>query len=352
MKIKLKPIDKQVVVITGATCGIGLTTARMAAEQGATLVLAARNGAALEQLAQELVADEVPVATVVADVGKADDVARIGEAAIGHFGRIDTWINNAGVAVFGKLEEVQPEDHRRLFETNFWGVVNGSLEALKYMKARGGALINLGSEVSDRAVPLQGMYSASKHAVKGFTDALRMELEHDKVPVSVTLIKPAAVDTLFAVHAKNYMDREPALPPPIYAPEIVASAILYAAQHPKRDVFVGGAAKAMSVGGFNMPALMDRYMSQAMFKQQRSEVPVATERPDALHAFDPAQELRERQGMSDKVVERCPYTAVSLRSEPVMTALLGGSALYAVWSMRRKGQRPLSGSGHQASGTR
>ncbi len=337
MKFKLKPISKQVVVITGATCGIGLTTARMAGEQGATLVLAARNGAALEKLAQEFAADEVPVATVVADVGSAADVARIAETAIEHFGRIDTWVNNAGVAVFGRLEDVQPEDHRRLFDTNFWGVVHGSLEAVKYMKARGGALINLGSEVSDRAVPLQGMYSASKHAVKGFTDALRMELEHDKVPVSVTLIKPAGVDTLFAVHAKNYMDREPALPPPIYAPELVAQAILYAAQHPKRDVFVGGAAKAVSVGGFHLPALMDKYMASAMFKQQKSDVPAGKERADALHAFDPAQELRERQGMSANVKESCPYTAVSLRSKPVMAALLGGSALYAVWNWGRKG---------------
>ena len=344
MKIKLKPIDKQVVVITGATSGIGLTTARMAAEQGATLVLSARNGQALKQLAQEFAADEVPVTTVTADVGKAEDVARIGQAAIDHFGRIDTWINNAGVSVFGRLEDVQPEDHRRLFDTNFWGVVHGSLEAVRHLKGRGGALINLGSEVSDRAVPLQGMYSASKHAVKGFTDALRMELEHDKAPVSVTLIKPAAVDTLFALHAKNYMEREPTLPPPIYAPEIVARAILYAAQHPKRDVFVGGAAKAFSVGGFHMPSLMDRYMSKAMFKQQKSEMPTRSDRPDALHGFDAGQELKQREGMSYKVVERCPYTAVSLRSKPVMAALLGGSALYAVWSWGRKDQRQgLSG---------
>lgn len=338
MKIRLKPIDTQVVVITGATSGIGLTTARMAAHQGATLVLSARNGAALEQLAQEMSADDVPVATVVADVGKADDVARIAETAIGRFGRIDTWINNAGVAVFGRLDEVQPEDHRRLFETNFWGVVNGSLEALKYMRTRGGALINLGSEVSDRALPLQGMYSASRHAVKGFTDALRMELEHDKVPVSVTLIKPAAVDTLFAVHAKNYMDREPTLPPPIYAPDVVARAILYAAQHPKRDIFVGGAAKALSVGGFHLPGLMDRYMSKALFKQQRSEVVARKDRPDALHGFDPAQDLPERQGMSNKVVETCPYTALSMRGKPVMAALVGGGALYAVWNWARRGQ--------------
>ena len=203
MKLKLKPMSKQVMVITRATSGIGLTTARMAVKQGATLVLAARNRAALDTLAQQLAADAVPVATVVADVGNTADVAPIAETAPARFGRIDTWVDNAGVAVFGRLEQIPQEDHRRLFDTNFWGVVNGSLEAVKTMKEHGGALTNLGSEVSDRAVPLQGMYSASKHAVKGFTDALRVELEHDKVPVSVTLIKPARIDTLFAVHAKT-----------------------------------------------------------------------------------------------------------------------------------------------------
>jgi short-subunit dehydrogenase len=248
-------------VITGATSGIGLTTARMAAEQGAKLVLAARSADALDQLASELRKQGSQVCTVAADVGEPADVERIGRAAMERFGRIDTWVNNAGISIYGRIEDIPLEDHRRLFQTNFWGVVHGSLEAVKHMKSRGGgALINLGSEASDRAIPLQGMYSASKHAVKGFTDALRMELEHDKAPISVTLIKPAAVDTMFTVHAKNYMDKEPALPEPIYAPEIVARAILYAAQHPKRDVFVGGMAKVLSVGGFTMPRLLDRYL--------------------------------------------------------------------------------------------
>ena len=167
MKIKLKPIDKQVIVITGATSGIGLTTARMAAEQGATLVLSARNGQALEQLAQEFAADEVPVTTVTADVGKAEDVARIGQAAIDHFGRIDTWINNAGVSVFGRLEDVLPEDHRRLFDTNFWGVVHGSLEASKtrcVCGRRGEGVLGGGIShaVIDGPVYVQGHVQAAK----------------------------------------------------------------------------------------------------------------------------------------------------------------------------------------------
>lgn len=337
MSIKLRKLNEQVMVITGATSGIGLTTASMAASQGARLVLAARSQDALDELASELRMRGSEVATVSADVGKLADVERIGQAALERFGRIDTWVNNAGISIFGRLEDVSPEDHQRLFQTNFWGVVHGSLEAVKRMKTRGGgAIINVGSEVSDRAVPLQGMYSASKHAVKAFTESLRMELEKEDAPLSVTLIKPAAIDTMFAVHAKNYMDKEPALPPPIYAPEIVAEAILHAAQHPKRDVFVGGAAKMISAGSRLMPRLFDRYMRAAMFRQQKSPVGAEAGRRDALHAPNPAHELRQRQGMPGHIHERSLYTAASLRKTPLLTALLGGGALLAAYSLSRR----------------
>src|SRR4029078_6221271 len=117
---------------------------------------------------------------------------------------------------YGRLDVVEDQDSRRLFEINFWGVVNGSLVALPYLKRHGGALINVGSEVSEAAIPLQGMYAASKHAVKGFTDALRVEIEEvDKAPVSITLIQPTAVETAFPRHARNYLDKEPKLPDPM-----------------------------------------------------------------------------------------------------------------------------------------
>jgi hypothetical protein len=216
-------------------------------------------------------------------------------------------------------------------------VVHGSLEAVKHMKTRGGgAIINLGSELSDRSIPLQGLYAASKHAVKAFTDALRMELEKEGAPLSVTLIKPAAIDTMFTVHAKNYMEKEPALPPPIYAPEIVARSILYAAQHPKRDVFVGGASKAISSAGFAMPRVLDKVMNATMFRQQQSDQPSAPDRRDALHQPDPHNALRQRQGMDAHVAEHCPYTAVSLRANKIMPALLGAGALFAAWKLARR----------------
>jgi len=334
MAVQLRKINEQVVVITGATSGIGLTTARMAAEQCAKLVLAARSGEALDQLASELRRTGTQVATVVADVGNPADVERIGQAAMERFGRVDTWVNNAGISIFGRNEDVSLDDMQRLFDTNYWGVVHGSLEAVKHMKTRGGgAIINLGSELSDHAIPLQGIYAASKHAVKAFTDSLRLELDKEKAPIAVTLVKPAAVDTMFVAHAKNYMDKEPSLPPPIYAPELVAKTILYAAQHPKRDVFVGGAAKALSTGNFAMPAMLDRYMRATMFKQQQSPTPSAPNRRDALHEPNPQHELRERQGLSEHVIETCPYTALSLRKGKVMGVLLGAGALFAAWKL-------------------
>jgi len=342
MAVQLRKLDEQVVVITGATSGIGLTTARMAAEGGAKLVLAARGAEALDQLASELRRTGTQVATVAADVGKRDDVERIGQAALQRFGRIDTWINNAGISIFGRNEDIPLEDMQRLFQTNYWGVVNGSLEAVKHMKTRGGgAIINLGSELSDHSIPLQGIYAASKHAVKAFTDSLRMELEQDKAPISVTLVKPAGIETMFVPHARNYMDKEPALPSPVYAPELAAKAILYAAQHPKRDVFVGGAAKALSASNFAMPALLERYLRATMFKQQQSKAASASDRQDALYAPHPRQELRQRQDQSKSVVENCAYTAASLRSNKVVPLLVGGAALFAAWKLaRRPGLRP------------
>ena len=333
----LRKLHDQVMVITGATSGIGLTTARMAAARGARLVLAARSKEALSELADEMRSRGVQVETVTADVGEIPDVERIGQKAIDRFGRIDTWVNNAGISVFGRLEEVAPEDHHRLFQTNFWGTVNGSLEAARRMKrGSGGAIINVGSEVSERAIPMQGMYASSKHAVKGFTDALRMELEKEGTPLQVTLVRPAAIDTMFAVHAKNYMDKEPALPPPVYAPEVVADAILYCAEHPKRDVYAGGASKMISTGSKLMPGLFDRFMNASMFDQQQSSRPSLPGRRDALYKPDPATELRQRQGMPQNVHERSLYTKTSLRSSPVTTALVAGGALLAAFSLSRR----------------
>src|SRR5690348_15497520 len=190
-----KSLKDQVIVITGASSGIDLATAREAARRGAKVVLASRNAEELRQITDEIRAAGGSAISVAADVAEPDAVERIGESAAREFGGVDTWVNNAGVSIYGKLTDIPLADKRRLLDVNFWGVVNGCRTAVRLMRDHGGTIINVGSEVSDRAIPLQGIYSASKHAVKGYTDALRMELEHEELPIFVTLVKPSAIDT-------------------------------------------------------------------------------------------------------------------------------------------------------------
>jgi short-subunit dehydrogenase len=274
MNISLKPLDQQVVVITGASSGIGLATVQGAAQAGAKLVLAARSEQTLSEIAAAINAAGGEAIHVVADVGDRAQVQRIAAAAIQRFGRIDTWINDAGGSIYGRLTEVSEQDSRRLFDTNFWGVVNGSLAALPHLREHGGALINVGSEVSDAVIPLQGMYSASKHAVKGFTDALRVEVQQiDKLPVSITLIQPTAVDTPFPQHAKNYMEREPKLPEPQLDPHKVAAAILHAATKKTRDIKVGAMAKLDTAMHKILPGIAEKLEARHAHTQQYDEAP-------------------------------------------------------------------------------
>lgn len=329
MSVQLKKLAEQAIVITGASSGIGLVTARMAARQGAKLVLAARSEDALRQLSNEIEADGGRAVTVVADVGHEDDVRRIARAAFENFGGFDTWVNNAGVSIYGRVLDVSMEDHRQLFETNYWGLVHGSRIAAEHLRTRGGAIINVGSSLSDRAIPLQGTYCASKHAVKGYTDALRMELEEEGAPISVTLIKPSAIDTPYKDHAKNYLPVEPQNPPPVYSPETVAEAILYSAEHPERDVFVGVGGKAMSLGGKYAPRLTDKVMEAALFDIQQTDRPSPADRTDGL--YNASEDLRERGGYDGHVAESSLYTKASLHPLVTGALLLGSGLALAAW---------------------
>jgi short-subunit dehydrogenase len=274
MAISLRPLNEQVMVITGASSGIGLATVEAAAKAGAKLVLAARSEQTMDGVVARLNAGGCDAIFVPADVGNRAQVRRVAQAAVQRFGRIDTWVNNAGVSIYGRLDEVSEEDSRRLFDTNFWGVVNGSLVALDHLRQSGGAIINVGSEVSDAVVPLQGMYSASKHAVKGFTDALRVEVQEvDGAPVAVTLIQPTAVDTPFPQHARNYLDKEPKLPTPQIEPEKVAAAILDAATDPTREKKVGMMAKLNATVAKIAPALANKMEGKQADRQQYDEPP-------------------------------------------------------------------------------
>ena len=330
MSVRLKKLPEQVMVITGASSGIGLVTARMAAKCGARLVLNARNGEALQRVCDQIRQAGGEAYYVVGDVGQLNYVENIANEAVERFGGFDTWVNNAGVTIYGAVLDQSLEDQRRLFETNYWGVVHGSRVACAHLRQRGGALINVGSVLSDVAIPIQGTYCATKHAVKGYTDALRLELEAEGAPISVTLIKPAAIDTPYVKHAKNLLSSEPQHPAPVYAPETVAEAILYCAENPERDVYVGGGARMLAEAGHYVPRLMDKVMESMMINQQDSGRPKPANRQDSLYA--PSADGEERGGYPGHVAESSIYTKASVHPLITGSVIAGlGIAAFAAW---------------------
>jgi NAD(P)-dependent dehydrogenase (short-subunit alcohol dehydrogenase family) len=327
MKLKLKRLEDQVMVITGGTSGIGLATAKRAADRGARVVLCSRNEAELRDTVAGIEERGGRAKAVVADVSSQSEVERLAGTAIDEFAALDTWVNNAGVSFYGRLMEVAIEDMRRLFEVNFWGTVHGCRAAIPRLRERGGALINVGSIVSDRAIPLQGDYSASKHAVKGFTDALRMELGEEGAPISVTLIKPSAIDTPYFQHAKNYMSVEPKPPAPVYAPEVVANAILRAAEQPIRESTIGGGGGLITALGTVLPRLTDFYMERAMFESQRSDTPAGSREGNLYTPAGP--EGKERGVYRGHVMRSSVYTRAAMSPGKALLAAGLGLAVFA-----------------------
>lgn len=334
MALRLKPLSEQVIIITGASSGIGLVTARMAARAGAAVVLAARNTDALTQLAAEITDAGGRALVVTCDVGRDDEVDQVAQEAVRAFGRIDTWVNNAGIAIFGEIWDVPLPDWRRMFDTTYWGVVHGSLAAARHFRTHGtsGAIVNIGSFFDQRATPVQGTYSSAKFAVRGFTDVLRMELEHNNVPVSVSLVHPGRIDTPYNEHAGNYMPMQPVHHGMVYPPEAVAEAILWCAAHPKRDMYVGSQAKFASLLGAFAPRLTDKLFERIMYTSHQSRERVSSGSHErALYSagyggqergtHEPAL-LRSGGSLYVKASKRPAATAATLGAFAVMGALL------------------------------
>ena len=338
MDITLQPLSNQVVVILGASSGIGLVTAKMAARRGASVVLAARNGRDLSQAVEEIRREGGRAVSHVADVANATDVEGVAELAMREFGRIDTWVNNAGVAVYGRVMDVSLDDMRRQFDVIYWGTVYGSRVAVPHLKRRGGSLINVASAVADRAIPLQGNYCAAKHAVKAFTDALRMELEEEQSPISVTLVKPSSIDTPLFEKSKSYLGVEPQPVPPVYAPELVAETILYCAEHVVRDVIAGGMGKILSIGD-DFPRIADKYMERTTFESQKTDKPVG-DRPSNL--YEPvANDGGERgRNWTGRTRSGSVYTKAALHRRLTATTVVGVAAVLAgIGQLRRSARR-------------
>lgn len=334
----LKPLAEQVLLITGASSGIGLVTARMAAAHGAKVMLVARNREALSRVVDEILANGGSAAFAIADVGKRDELAAAAAQAVERFGRIDTWVNNAGVAIYAKLVETPEDEHERLFKTNYFGVVNGCLSAIPYLRT-GGALITIASIGADLPSPVIGAYDASKHAVKAYIEALRLELHADRVPISVTLIKPSGIDTPIGQHAANHgygeFGGEALVPPPVYAPELVATEICRAAQQRVRDITVGGVGRLNVLLGVHFPRLLDLVtppLASMVFDPRRPKTG-----SDSLFASSDAG--RERSGL--QTPRRFSLYTIAARHKRAATSLAGLAAVAFVLARRRHRAQPI-----------
>lgn len=349
---RLKPVSEQIIVITGASSGIGLATARRAADSGARVVLVARNVQALEEAVEQIRLKGGRAACFAADIADEGASERIGAFCAERFGPFDTWVNDAAVALYGKVEDTSMEEHRRVFDIGYFGLVAASLYAARELKIRGGALINLGSVLAERTMIYQGVYSAMKHAVRGFTDALRMELEQEGAPVSVTLIKPNGIDTPYSEHARNKLGEPARIPPVVYDPELVARAILFAAENRKRELTVGGTGYMISKAGNLAPGLTDKVMELFGRTVQITDKPPRSGTNDNL--FEPRRDGDTHSNREMYV--RKQSLALEAQMRPLAAAaILGGVAAGLVALARRRRTTGHAGdvglSAHQTDGT-
>ena len=343
MTIKLKRLADQVIVVTGATSGNGLAIAHEAVRRGAGVVLVARNTDELERVRKDIVAARGRAAVCVADVSDTAAVERIAQVAVEAFGGFDSWVNNAVAATYGTLEQVSLADHRRVFDVGYFGFLHGSLVAARHLRTRGGgAIINVGSILGDRAVVQQGPYCATKHAVQALTDVLRMELERDDAPISVTLIKPGAIDTPFPEHARNYMDEPARLPQPLYRPELVADAVLFGCANRRRQLYVGGGGLLSSIVGQVAPRLTDKVMEAFGRRAQQSPSdPGDPARHDNL--YEPRADGAVR-GSQDVPARRTSLTLEAQKRPGTTVALALAFGLLAVTAVKARGRSGSSSS--------
>ncbi len=271
----------RVVVVTGASEGVGRAIARAFGGQGARVGLIARTQAALQDAAGEVVRAGGEAVVLPLDVSDAGGLQRAADEVVARWGHIDVWVNDAMVSVFSPVKEMSPEEYRRVTEVDYLGYVYGTQAALRHMLPRGsGHVIQIGSALAYRSIPLQSAYCASKAAIRGFTDALRCELHHDRSRVKLSMVQLPAVNTPQFDVVRSRLPNHPRPVPPIYQPEVVARAVLHVADHPTRELWVGWSTVEAIVGQRLIPGLLDRYLGRTGYRAQQTSTPELPGRPD------------------------------------------------------------------------
>ena len=333
--MQLKPVEEQVVVVMGASSGIGRETALRFAERGAKVVVSARSEPGLRSLVEEIRGKGGEATAVLADVAEFEQVKAVADRAVEEYGRLDTWVHLAAVLLVAGFDDTTPEEFERVIDVNLMGQVYGAMAALPHLKREGrGALIHISSMGAKRSVPLQSAYCASKHGIDGFLEALRVELQHEKLPISATQVMPATINTPLFDKARTKLGVKPVAPPPIYEPNIVADAILHAAEYPARDLVVGGAAKAIILSQAVSPRLLDALLQARGVDVHYTREPKPEDAPDNL--FEPVEGHNAVEGsFGYRAHPRSLYNWFELRPS-VKRAAVVGAALVTLAMLRAR----------------
>ncbi|HEY4112441.1 MAG TPA: SDR family oxidoreductase [Rhizomicrobium sp.] len=287
--------DNRVVVITGAAAGVGRAIAHRFAGPGVKLGLISRDETALQHLAGDLAANGAKVSIAAIDVSDADAVAKAAEQFERELGPIDLWINDAMLTVFSPVHEITPGEFARVTNVTYLGVVHGCMAALKHMRRRRrGQIINIGSALAYRGIPLQSAYCGAKHAIRAFTASLRSEQEHDRTNIVVSIIELPAMNTPQFDWARTHMPRQPRPMGTVYQPEAAAKAVFRASQTKVREYWVGASTFMTIVGNMIAPAYLDRYLARTAVEGQETREPVRADRRDNL--LEPVTELHKTHG--------------------------------------------------------
>jgi NAD(P)-dependent dehydrogenase (short-subunit alcohol dehydrogenase family) len=312
----------EVVVVTGASAGVGRATARAFAEEGARVALLARGSDGLEGARREVEAAGGQALVVPTDVADPDQVEAAALAVEEKLGPIDIWVNNAMTSVFARFWEIEPDEYRRATEVTYLGVVHGTRSALRRMMPRDrGTIVQVGSALAYRGIPLQTAYCGAKHAIKGFTESLRCELLHEGSKVHLTMVQMPALNTPQFSIVRNKLPRHPQPVPPIYQPEVAAEAIVFAAHSKRREVWVGRSTPIVIAGNRVAPSLGDIYLARTGFDSQQTDQPVNGDRPDNL--FEPVPGDHGAHGEFD---DQAAGSSVELRLSRHKRALLAAGA--------------------------
>jgi NAD(P)-dependent dehydrogenase (short-subunit alcohol dehydrogenase family) len=268
----LRRLRGKVAVVTGASSGVGRATARAFASRGASVALIARNVEGLERAAAEVVERGGKALVLPLDVANASAVDAAADHVAAEWGGIDVWVNDAMVSVFAPVERIQPDEYRRVMEVNYLGYVHGTLAALRHMRRTGGGvIIQIGSALAYRSIPLQSAYCASKAAIRAFTDSLRSELIRERSKVAITMLQLPAVNTPQFEVVRNRLEKHPQPVPPVHQPELIAKAVVHAALHPRREMWLGWSTVKAILAQRVVPGFLDEYLARHAWESQQTD---------------------------------------------------------------------------------